>query len=234
MTLAVIPARGGSKGIPLKNVVPVAGRPLVAWTIRQALAANRIDMVIVSTDSDEVAAVAEDEGAEVFWRSEQTATDTASTESAVLEVLESFVGLGAHHVGEYTVLLQATSPVRQPHDIDNALQMIEAEQADSLFGGRKVEGYVWRHEVGTGLVPLLGARLPRQQRPETVWEENGSLYVFRTDAFRRERNRLCGRSVVFEMDAFDSYQIDEHDDIARLEQLIRMRLPHVHRHAAAY
>ena len=228
MVTAIIPARGGSKGITLKNVVPVGGRPLLAWSVRQALSASRVDRVVVTTDSDEIAAVAEDEGADVFWRSAETATDQATTESAVLEVIESWI-----EYPQFVVLLQATSPIRQPHDIDNAIAAIEADGADSLFAARRVEGYVWQHSLGAGLVPLHGGRVPRQYRTETVWEENGSLYVFRPEMFLRDLRRHCGRTIVYEMDAFDSFQIDECQDIQRIEQLIHLRLPHAH-HAATH
>jgi CMP-N,N'-diacetyllegionaminic acid synthase len=226
--LAIIPARGGSKGIPLKNVMPLGGRPLLAWSIRQAVASSRVGRVIVSTDSEEIAGVAHDECAEVFWRDASTATDTATTESAVLEVLES---LGEEQT-EYTVLLQATSPIRQPADIDRAIADLVSCGADSLFSARRVEGYVWRQTLESGLVPFPGARLPRQLRPDTVWEENGSIYVFRTEAFLQDRTRLCGHIVAFEMDPFDSYQIDEYADVQRLEQLIPLRITHACHHTA--
>ena len=221
--VAIIPARGGSQGIPLKNVMPLAGRPLLAWSIRQALAAARVGRVIVSTDSEEIAAVVHDECAEVFWRDASTATDTATTESAVIEVLDS---LGEEQT-EYTLLLQATSPIRQPGDIDKAIADLISSGADSLFAARKVEGYVWRHTLADGgCVPLHGKRLPRQLRTDTVWEENGSLYVFRTESFLRDRIRHCGRTIAFEMDPFDSFQLDEYADVQRLEQLIPWRMSH--------
>lgn len=218
--VAIIPARGGSKGIPLKNVMSLCGRPLLAWSVRQALAATCVDRVLVTTDAEEIAAVARDEGAEVYWRNAHTATDTASTELAVEEVLDA---LGVDQP-EYTLLLQATSPIRQPADIDSAITSLIASGADSLFAARRVEGYVWQHTLDAGLVPLHGGRLPRQLRPETVWEENGSLYVFRTESFLAERTRHCGHTVMFEMDPLDSFQLDEYADVARLEQLIQLRM----------
>jgi N-acylneuraminate cytidylyltransferase len=227
-TTCIIPARGGSKGIALKNVLPLCGRPLLAWSVRQAMSAAKVDRVVVTTDDDAIAAVAEDEGVEVFWRSPETATDTASTESAVLEVITSW-----QELPDYVVLLQATSPIRQPHDIDLALTAIENDGADSLFAARRVEGYVWQHSLGTGLVPLHGGRMPRQLRPETVWEENGSLYVFRPELFLRELRRHCGRSLVYEMDPLDSFQIDDYADIQRIEQLLPLRISHAY-HAATH
>lgn len=228
--IAIIPARGGSKGIPLKNVMPLGGRPLLAWSIRQALAAARVGRVIVTTDSEEIAAVARAECAEVYWRDASTATDTATTESAVVEVLNA---LGGEQT-EYTLLLQATSPIRQPSDIDRAIADLIASECDSLFAARRVEGYVWRQALDTGLVPLHGERLPRQQRYDTVWEENGSIYLFRTETFLQDRTRLCGRTIAFEMDALDSFQLDEYADVERLEQLIPLRMCHAGHFATAH
>lgn len=219
MALCIIPARGGSKGIPYKNVVLVAGHPLVAWSIRQALASKSVDDVVVSTDCDEVAAVAEDEGAHVFWRSIATATDDATSESCLLEVLRSIP------YDDVTVFLQATSPLRQPHDIDAAVEMLESTRADSVFSARAVEGYCW-HLSTKGIYALHGERLRRQEQTDTVLEENGSIYVFRTAVFLREERRHCGRIAAHPMDPLDSFQIDEPEDIGRMEQLMAIRLKH--------
>lgn len=200
----------------------------MVWSIRQAQSAARVRRVIVSTDDDDIAAVADREGCGVFRRSSATASDTAPSEWALVEVLEA-----QEDRPELTVFLQATSPLRGPDDIDNAVGMLEGTGADSLFSARRVEGYIWRHTLDTGLVPLHGRRVPRQQRTDTVWEENGSLYVFRTALFLLERTRHCGRSVVYEMDPLDSYQIDELDDVTRLLNIMSTRTHHANHHAAA-
>jgi len=218
--LCIIPARGGSKGIPYKNILCVGGRPLLAWSVRQALAAHSVERVIVSVDTDEVAAVAEDEGANVFWRSAATATDDASTESCVTEILTR-----AEVSEDVVVLLQATSPISQPGDIDAAVELLQASHADSVFSARKVEGYCWSH-AGGKLWPLHSERVPRQRRRDTTWEENGSIYVFRRACYLAEQRRHCGRVAVYEMDPLDSFQLDEYSDIGRLEALMPLRLKH--------
>lgn len=222
MALCIIPARGGSKGIPYKNVVPVAGHPLVAWSIRQAMASAVCTRVIVATDCDEIAAVVEDEGADVFWRSSATATDQATSEECLLEVLHA----QSKH-DPLTVFLQATSPLRQPRDIDAAVAELHETGADSVFSARRVEGYCWRM-CADGLYALHGERHMRQARTDAVWEENGSIYAFRTDVFMDERRRHCGKVAIYEMDPLDSFQIDEHADIGRLEELMALRLKHGH------
>lgn len=220
MTIAIIPARGGSKGIRLKNIQPVAGRPLIAWTIDQAIHSLLVDRVVVTTDHNEIAKVASHCGAEVFWRSPETATDTATTEAALLEVLER-----TGYEDGVAVLLQATSPIRQPEDIDRAIQLLWTEGAGSVFSARRVEGYTW--QLHNGRATTHHRRVPRQQHTETTIEENGSIYVFKVEPFRQAKDRICGKSVPYLMHPLDSFQIDEAADIPLLEQLIPLRLSHV-------
>ena len=214
--IAIIPARGGSKGILRKNVRQVGGRPLISWTIGHAQAAKEVGRVIVTTDDDEIAAVAMEYGAEVFRRSPGTATDSASTESALIEVLEAQVQLP-----ELTVLLQCTSPLRQPEDIDNAIAELRSSSSDSVFSGRYVEGYTWTY--GCDLRPNYECRQPRQLQSAITIEENGSIYVFRSQQFLITGNRICGRVGCYEMSPLDSFQIDDMDDIATIEALMQVR-----------
>jgi len=224
MTICVIPARGGSKGIPRKNIVQVAGKPLVAWSIEQALAAEKVDKVIVTTDDDEIDHIARSHGADTFRRQPITATDTAPSEMAIAEVLE-------HHTGhDVCVFLQATSPIRQPGDIDACVEQVE-HYGDSLFSYRKVEGYTWSQSGK--LTPCYTVREPRQYWHAETLEENGSIYVFRTAGFMQHQNRLFGKVLGYEMHPLDSFQIDEPQDVQLLEQLLYTRLPHDCRIAAA-
>lgn len=221
MSLVVIPARGGSKGIPGKNIAALAGKPLIVWTIRQALAARLVGQVWVTTDCAAIAQVAEDAGAIVHWRSAETATDTATTESAIHELLLSLSPSERDHV---TVLLQATSPIRQPGDIDGAIGAMVAHSADSVFSARIVEGYTWT-ATPEFAHPHYQERLPRQQIMARTLEENGSIYVFRTDGFLKKQNRLFGKVVPYVMHPLDSFQVDEPADLMLMEQLMPIRMP---------
>ena len=215
MILAVIPARGGSKGIPGKNLVHVCGKPLIAWTIDQAITSMLIDNVIVATDSNDIADVAEDCGAKVFRRSEQSATDAAASEVVLKEV-------AARMEAELFVFLQCTSPIRQPHDIDSAIMTLRKSDADSCFSARRVEGFTWR--AGPGVIsPTYSQRLPRQQINVKTLEENGSIYVYKPQVIKTT-GRLGGKIVPYIMDPLDSFQVDEPDDIPRIEMLMRIRL----------
>jgi len=219
MIVCVIPARGGSKGIPRKNIVRVGGKPLIAWTLEHSLESRYIDKIIVSTDCDEIAFVCGHYGVKIHHRSPETATDEATSESAVREVLAS------RHDAELCVFLQATSPLRAPGDIDGAIELLRDQGLDSVFSGRRVEGYLWRTTTNplVGLVPLHSKRVTRQNREVDNYEENGSIYVFRPEVLDRYHCRLGGAIGVYPMHPLDSYQIDEPDDIPFIESLMRLR-----------
>ena len=182
----------------------------------QALSATTVDRVIVTTDSDEIGVYAEFLGAEYFRRSPLTATDTASSESALTEVLD------ARGNGGLIVFLQATSPIRQPGDIDNAVRILKGNECDSLFTARHIEGYTWT--VGSVVTPNYYERQPRQAHSMRRLEENGSIYVFYPWVLQKYGSRLGGNVTYYEMHALDSFQVDEPADLELLEQIMPLRL----------
>jgi YrbI family 3-deoxy-D-manno-octulosonate 8-phosphate phosphatase len=222
--LAIIPARGGSKGIPRKNVRLVGGIPLVAHSIRHAREASCVTRVVVSTDDAEIAAVSQEFGAEVVMRPATIAGDTASSESALLHVLETLAEGG--YMPDLVVFLQATSPVRDPGDIDRAVATLLAEDADSLFSACRVEGFVWRNEKGaiSSFSYDYRNRARRQDAPEDLIE-NGSIYVFRPTLLRETGNRLGGRIAVLRQHPLDSFQVDEPQDLEVVERILSFRQP---------
>ena len=136
-TLAVVAARGGSKGIPHKNLIDLCGKPLIAWTVLQAGAAKGVDVVAVSSDSDAILAAAEAAGAVGVRRPDAISGDLASSEAAWLHALDQIDG----KMGPFTriVALQATSPIREASDIDSALEAFERDRLDSLLSVCEVE-----------------------------------------------------------------------------------------------
>jgi YrbI family 3-deoxy-D-manno-octulosonate 8-phosphate phosphatase len=221
--LAIIPARGGSKGIPRKNLASVGGVPLVVRSIRHAMAAASVTRVVVSTDDDEIAAVARVEGAEVVERPPELSGDTASSESALSHVLDHLRSADGYEP-DLVVFLQATSPLRRPNDVDEAVAALDREGADSLFSACRLEGFVWRQD-GSGLRSLTydHARRPRRQEIGTDWLENGSIYVFKPWVLRESGNRLGGAVALFEMDPLDSFQVDEPGDVELMERIALCR-----------
>jgi YrbI family 3-deoxy-D-manno-octulosonate 8-phosphate phosphatase len=224
MIVAVIPARGGSKGIPRKNVALVGGVPLVAHSILHARRSRHIDLVVVSTDDDEIAAIATAHGADVVRRPAVLATDEATSEAALRHALDDVRARLDADI-ELVVFLQATSPVRQPGDLDGAIERVRTEGADSLFAACPQRGFVWSESDGV-LEPLTydnRARPRRQDLRGEHWEENGSFYVFRPWVLDDLDNRLGGAVSLWPMHPLDSFQVDEPGDLELLTTLLALR-----------
>lgn len=224
--LAIIPARGGSKGVPRKNITPLGGRPLIAYTIDHARATPEVTRIVVSTDDPAIARVAEECGAEVVVRPAEISGDTATSESALLHTLDTLREREGYEP-DLVVFLQATSPLRRPDDISRAIQRLLAEDADSLFSACPVHGFVWRrvrHGEGEprSFTYDFRRRPRRQDAPEDLIE-NGSIYVFHPRVLRETGNRLGGRIAVHLMDPIDSFQIDEPRDLQLMEALLLAR-----------
>lgn len=225
-TLVLVPARGGSKGIPGKNLREVGGKPLIAWTIEQALAlvaatTEPVD-VVVSTDDDAIAEAAEGAGAEVpFRRPVELALDTTPTEPVVTDAIERLASEGRRP--DRVMLLQATSPVRLPGTLARALAEYDAGDVDSLVGVVPQAPFLWQqHPDGPPTAAYdVESRLRRQDMTayDLRYRETGSLYVTRTELYQREpANRLGGRIGLFVMDEVEGIDIDTEHDLALAER----------------
>ncbi len=217
-TIAFVPLRGGSRGIPRKNLRPFCGRPLLAWIVHALAAARRIDRVVVATDDDEIERVARALAlpkVEVFRRSAATATDTASTESAMLE----FLAADRTPDDAVLVLAQATSPFTTADDFDRALAQYGRGGADALVSCARVRRFFWSDDGR----PLNydPARRPRRQDFAGLLVENGAFYVSRAGAVRAAQNRISGRVAPFEMAPHTALELDEEDDWLAGEALMR-------------
>lgn len=227
-TVAVIPARGGSRGVPRKNVLPLAGKPLIQYSIEQALAAQGIDAVYVSTDDAEIAAVSGAAGAEVVMRPDALAGDTASSESALEHAVQAISEVRGEQP-DTIVFLQCTSPIRAADDLDNALALFRERGADSLLSVVESHRFFWRERDGLAqAVNYDPLARPRRQDMAPGLMENGSLYIFRTGGFLEHGNRLFGRMVAYRMAPETAYEIDEVSDFVVLEALIN----HLQAHGA--
>ncbi len=227
--LALIPARGGSKGIPRKNVIPLAGRPVIAWSIGHARASQRITRVVVSTDDDEIAEVAQAWGAEVpFRRPPEFAGDLAPD----IDVMRHALTFLAEHEGyrpDLVVHLRPTGPVRRVADIDAAVDRLTARpDADALRSvsvAHQTPYKMWRLRDDDTMTPLLevpGMRdcqsRPRQLLPAVYWQ-NGYVDVFRPRAVL-EQDSMWGETVVpFVVDT-QLFDLDYPEDVAPVEDAL--------------
>ena len=226
--LAIIPARGGSKGIPRKNVCLLAGRPLIAYTIEAALAAKSLDRVIVSTDDNEIAATATDLGAEVRMRPEILARDDTPT----LAVLQHHVAqlVAEEYRPDAVMTLQPTSPLRAASHIDSAAGLFASDgTADSLVSCVEVPhifhpcSVMCKGDDGY-LHPFLDSESSptRRQDKEVVFARNGAaIYITRTE--RLSKYIFGGRLLAFLMAADESIDIDSEANLAEAERLLSVR-----------
>jgi YrbI family 3-deoxy-D-manno-octulosonate 8-phosphate phosphatase len=221
--LAIIPARGGSKGIPGKNMRPLNGKPLLAHTIEHARQTPQITRIVVSTDDPIIGQVALAYGAEVIWRPLEISGDKDSSESALQHVLDTLLEREGYEA-QLVVFLQATSPMRRPDDIQRAIETLKNEQADSLFSGCPVHGFVWRRK-GENIESFSFDYRKRQMRQDAPQDfiENGSIYVFKPWVLRRFGNRFGGKIALYEMAYLNSFQVDEPSDLLLIEQLMSTR-----------
>jgi CMP-N,N'-diacetyllegionaminic acid synthase len=216
--LAVIPARGGSKGLPRKNLIPFLGRPLIAWTIEAAKGSRRIDRVILSSDDAEIIETAQGLGCEApFVRPATLATDEATSLDVVLDAVDRTPGY------DVVVLLQPTSPLRTAEDIDGVLDLLEgADSAVSVTDATDHPFLVYRPGADGRLTAYAeaapGASLRRQDLPP-AWSLNGAVYAARVDWLRRERAFVRpGQTLAWPMPAARSADIDTLADLIEAER----------------
>ncbi|MEM9783125.1 MAG: acylneuraminate cytidylyltransferase family protein [Pseudomonadota bacterium] len=221
---AVIPARGGSKGIPGKNLKTVGGVPLVARAVGAARSA-RVGGVAVSTDDAAIAAAALAAGAEVIERPAALSVDTASSEAALLHALDWLAAAGREP--QVLVFLQCTSPFVDAACVDAVLNAVTEGGFDAAFSATPDHGFLWRLGAG-GIAEGTNHdhTKPRERRQDRAaqYRENGAVYAMRSTAFRAERTRFCGR-VTLVASTMPAVEIDAPEDLAIAEALLASGRP---------
>ncbi|MCP3766635.1 MULTISPECIES: N-acylneuraminate cytidylyltransferase [unclassified Streptomyces] len=228
--LAVIPARGGSKGVPAKNLAPVGGAPLVTRAVRECRAARRVTDVVVSTDDRAIAAAARQAGAEVVMRPAALAGDLATSEAAVLHALDAHEALHGAPV-DVVLLVQCTSPFLVREDIDGVAGAVVGQGADTAVTVAPFHGFVWRDATGEepadetdgsgggfGVNHDKSFRPRRQDRPQDLLE-TGAAYAMDAAGFREHRHRFFGRTDLVRTDPARVLEIDDPHDLARARAL---------------
>ncbi|MGW2599721.1 cytidylyltransferase domain-containing protein [Streptomyces klenkii] len=245
VVLAVIPARGGSKGVPAKNLAPIGGVPLVARAVRECRAARLVTDVVVSTDDPGIAATARGAGAVVVQRPAALSGDTATSEAAVLHAMDAYEAMHGTEVGT-VLLVQCTSPFLTSGDVDGVAEAVVEGGADSALTVAPFHGFVWRaeredretqedheaqedretqedHEAqedrgAHGVNHEKSHRPRRQDRPQDLLE-TGAAYAMRADGFRAARHRFFGRTELVRTEAARVLEVDDPHDLARARAL---------------
>lgn len=225
MNLAFIPVRGGSKSIPLKNIKLINGKPLVYWTAKAANDASCVDKLIIATDSPEIKETVLGFNLpklEVYDRKAENASDTASTESVMLEYIENSELKGE----DKFFLIQATSPMLKSSDIDGMYEKLISSDADSIFSGVIEKRFYWTEsEDGAAPVNYNYRKRPRRQDYKGMILENGACYINSVANIVRDKNRLSGKIITYELPAYTSFEIDEELDWIIIEQLMNHYFP---------
>lgn len=217
---AVIPARGGSKGLPGKNIRSFAGKPLLAYMIEAAQTASLVNKVFVSTDSEEIAAVASHYGAEVIIRPTSISGDTASSEEALLHALEYFEK--TEKLPDILLLLQCTAPFTAPEDINGTIRTMLNNKTDSALAVVPFQHFLWCEDSGKASgINHDGKERKRRQDMEPQYLEAGSVYVMRVPAFLAEKTRFCGVTSLYVVE--DHHRCAEIDDAADFYQCEAMQ-----------
>jgi CMP-N-acetylneuraminic acid synthetase len=219
--VAVIPARGGSKGLLRKNILPLGGKPLIAWTIEAARRAELVSRIIVSTDDPEIAAVAQHYGADVpFLRPNGFATDTATSE-VVLQHAVQWIEQNERRKYEVLVYLQPTDPFRQPGIIDRVVGALLADpQLDSVFAARPEHKNYWTFQEGAYRRLGEHSHLPRQQKPPVFREDTGVALASRMHVIRSGRRIGDRVQIIPHESRGDFVDIHSADDLWLANELI--------------
>jgi len=218
MNIAFVPVRCGSKSIPFKNIKFFCGKPLIYWSLKAIEESISIQKAIVATDCADIKNIVLEFGfskVEVFDRSRENAADTSSTESVLLE----YLGATDYNNKDYLFLVQATSPLIQSSDFDNALSQLIDSRKDSLLTCARVKRFFWADNAK----PINYDYTNRPRRQDFIGQlvENGSFYINQIGNIVKNKNRLSGEIAIYEMPEYTYIELDEQDDWLLAEALMR-------------
>ncbi len=225
--IAIIPARGGSKGLPGKNIKELCGKPLIAWTIEKALKSRYLDVVMVSTDSQEIADIAQRLDAAVpFLRPSELATDTASSYDVVCHALD-YYRLAGNRDFAYTMLLEPTSPLREDDDIDRVIEALDrnAELFDSIVTLGEVGEHpsIMKRFVDDGIAPFCSdlSQTTRRQDNAPAYFPFGVAYLVKTANLLEEKSIYTNRCMGIQIRRYQNYEIDDIYDFICVEAVMK-------------
>ncbi|OGO25256.1 MAG: acylneuraminate cytidylyltransferase [Chloroflexi bacterium RBG_16_52_11] len=225
--LAIIPARGGSKGLPGKNIRELCGKPLIAWTIEKAKKSKHLDMVLVSTDSPVIANIAKDYGADApFLRPAVLASDHASTYDVIQHALTYFRET-ERQVFDYTVLLEPTSPLREDDDIDRMLEALDyrADEYDAIVSVGEVSEHpsIMKRLIGERMEPFCSelTQTTRRQDNAPAYFPYGVAYIAKTASLLEENTFYTRRCMSFPIKRYQNHEIDDLYDFLCVESVMK-------------
>ncbi|MBQ4858425.1 acylneuraminate cytidylyltransferase family protein [Pseudoalteromonas sp. MMG007] len=226
--LAIIPARGGSKRLPRKNILPIAGKPLIQWTIEASTASKYIDTTFVSTDSSEIASIAIEHGLNVpYLRSDSLSSDIASSMDVILDAINNYELKG--HSFDLVLLLQPTSPLRDNEDIDGAIELFIKKSAGAVVSVTECDhSPLWANVLPSdfnlsGFIPDSVLKTRSQDLP-TYYRLNGAIYLFEVKNVKNGNSYLSlPNSFGFPMSKSHSIDIDDENDFIIAEALLASR-----------
>lgn len=215
MVTTIIPARGGSKSIPKKNIIPFLGNPLITYSIYQSVNSSAINHTYVSTDHKHIAEISKNAGARIIDRPDELASDTASTEEVLLHGLKSI-----DSPDDIIVLIQCTSPLRRKEDIAEAVRLVNQKGYDSVLTCCKDHSFYWELQDDSA-VPINydPKKRKRRQDLEQRYQENGSIYVMKREVLEEHHCRLGGEIGIHEMPKEMSFEIDTPKDYHIVESI---------------
>lgn len=221
-TLAIIPARGGSKGIPRKNLRLLAGKPLISYAIEATLQSERVNRVIVSSDDSDIIKVSKQYGSEIVRRPAEISGDKASSELALIHVL-NYLKKNENYIPDFTVLVQCTSPLILPDDIDGTFQALLNENSDTALAVFPFHGFIWEKDLDNNAIAVNHDSSMRLRRQDLTpqYQETGAVYVMKTKEFISAKNRFFGKIAVYVMPPERSIEINDYIEFEIAEHLIK-------------
>ncbi|NQY23169.1 MAG: acylneuraminate cytidylyltransferase family protein [Campylobacteraceae bacterium] len=222
--LAIIPARGGSKGLPRKNIIDLAGKPLIAWTIEASLNSKYISKTIVSSDDDEILNISRQYNSNIIKRPFELALDTTASAPVLKQVIEELKKEKKQF--DYLILLQPTSPLRDVKNIDEAFDVFFKSEATALISVCEVDNKILKafKENKDGFIEGVSNNkypfMRRQDLPNT-YLSNGAIYIIKVEEFEKNNNLFTDKTISFIMNEVQSLDIDTYADLKKVENIIR-------------
>jgi len=220
--IAIILARGGSKGIPSKNIMKFCGKPLLVWSIEHAKKASGISSVWVSSDSEKILKIAKKAGASIIKRPKNLARDTSTSVSGWIHAINEIQKKDGEI--DVVVALQATSPVRESSDIENGLTKFHKLKYDSMFSGSLIgDFFIWERNKKNNLksINYNYHKRPRRQKFKEQYVENGSFYIFTPKNIKKYNNQLGGKIGIATMEFWKSFEIDSIENVEFCENIMK-------------